>query len=87
MTITTRPAFRLATASLTALILGSGAAMADTWRYAFEEALDEVQGVYAQKFKEEVEANSDTRSSCSPLARWANPTTSWSRPSRASCSS
>lgn len=59
MTITTRPAFRLATASLTALILGSGAAMADTWRYAFEEALDEVQGVYAQKFKEEVEANSD----------------------------
>ena len=40
MTITTRPAFRLATASLTALILGSGAAMADTWRYAFEEALE-----------------------------------------------
>ncbi|CAM3078464.1 TRAP transporter substrate-binding protein DctP [Paracoccus nototheniae] len=49
----------LTTASLTALILGSGTAMADTWRYAFEEALDEVQGVYAQKFKEEVEANSD----------------------------
>lgn len=59
MTHKTRPAFRLATASLTALILGSGAAMADTWRYAFEEALDEVQGVFAQKFKEEVEANSD----------------------------
>ncbi|QBX34379.1 C4-dicarboxylate ABC transporter [Paracoccus liaowanqingii] len=49
----------LTTASITALILGSGTAMADTWRYAFEEALDEVQGVYAQKFKEEVEANSD----------------------------
>lgn len=46
-------------ASLSALILGAGAAMADTWRYAFEEALDEVQGVFAQKFKEEVEANSD----------------------------
>lgn len=46
-------------ASMAALILGSGAAMADTWRYAFEEALDEVQGVFAQKFKEEVEANSD----------------------------
>ncbi|MDN5568434.1 MAG: TRAP transporter substrate-binding protein DctP [Paracoccus sp. (in: a-proteobacteria)] len=49
----------LTTASLAALILGTGGAMADTWRYAFEEALDEVQGVYAQKFKEEVEANSD----------------------------
>ncbi|MGR3250980.1 MAG: TRAP transporter substrate-binding protein [Paracoccus sp. (in: a-proteobacteria)] len=49
----------LTTASLAALILGSGSAMADTWRYAFEEALDEVQGVFAQKFKEEVEANSD----------------------------
>ncbi|MSU91467.1 C4-dicarboxylate ABC transporter [Rhodobacteraceae bacterium 2CG4] len=32
---------------------------AETWRYAFEEALDEVQGKYAQKFKEEVEANSE----------------------------
>ncbi|WP_111557355.1 TRAP transporter substrate-binding protein [Paracoccus sediminilitoris] len=49
----------LTTASIAALVLGSGAAMADTWRYAFEEALDEVQGVYAQKFKEEIEANSD----------------------------
>jgi len=39
--------------------LVAGAAQAETWRYAFEEALDEVQGVYAQKFKEEVEANSD----------------------------
>ncbi|WP_330448125.1 hypothetical protein FLP41_13100 [Paracoccus marcusii] len=61
--------------------------MADTWRYAFEEALDEVQGVYAQKFKEEVEANSDHEVQLFPLARWANPTTSWSRPSRAFCSS
>lgn len=49
----------LTAASLTALMLGAPAAMADTWRYAFEEALDEVQGVFAQKFKEEVEANSE----------------------------
>ena len=34
-------------------------AEADTWRYAFEEALHEVQGVYATKFKEEIEANSE----------------------------
>ncbi|MBK0328750.1 TRAP transporter substrate-binding protein DctP [Rhodobacteraceae bacterium F11138] len=37
----------------------SSAAFADTWRYAHEEAADEVQGVFAQKFKEEIEANSD----------------------------
>lgn len=33
-------------------------AQAATWRYAFEESLTEVQGVYATKFKEEIEANS-----------------------------
>lgn len=49
----------LTAASLAALIAGAGMAQADTWRYAFEEALEEVQGIYAQKFKEEVEANSD----------------------------
>lgn len=37
----------------------AGAANADAWRYAFEEAMEEVQGKFAQKFKEEVEANSD----------------------------
>ncbi|MEZ5836032.1 MAG: TRAP transporter substrate-binding protein DctP [Geminicoccaceae bacterium] len=42
-----------------ALIAQSVGASADTWRYAFEEALQEVQGMYAQKFKEEVEVNSD----------------------------
>lgn len=42
-----------------ALLMTSSAAVADTWRYAFEEAMDEVQGKFAQKFKEEVEANSD----------------------------
>ena len=45
--------------SAMALVLASGAASADTWRYAFEEALEEVQGKFAQKFKEEIEANSD----------------------------
>nr|WP_245739376.1 TRAP transporter substrate-binding protein DctP [Paracoccus homiensis] len=39
--------------------MGAGGAMADTWRYAFEEAMEEVQGKFAQKFKEEIEANSD----------------------------
>ncbi len=50
---------KLVATSALALALGSGAALADTWRYAFEEALEEVQGKFAQKFKEEVEANSD----------------------------
>ncbi|MBA4501669.1 TRAP transporter substrate-binding protein [Marinobacterium marinum] len=40
--------------------LGSAVtAEAATWRYAFEEALTDVQGVYASKFKEHIEANSD----------------------------
>ncbi len=47
----------LAATALTTL--AAGAAQADTWRYAFEEAMDEVQGIYAQRFKAEVEANSD----------------------------
>ncbi len=33
--------------------------LADTWKYAHEEAETDVQGVYAQKFKEHIEANSD----------------------------
>lgn len=41
------------------IALAGSAAQADTWRYAFEEAMTDVQGVYAQKFKEEIEANSD----------------------------
>ncbi len=49
----------LIAASAIALVAGTGAASADTWRYAFEEAMDEVQGKFAQKFKEEIEANSD----------------------------
>ncbi|PTW49494.1 TRAP transporter substrate-binding protein DctP [Rhodovulum kholense] len=50
---------RVLTLSVAAFALGAGMAQADTWRYAFEEALDEVQGIYAQKFKEEIEANTD----------------------------
>jgi TRAP-type transport system periplasmic protein len=46
-------------ASTAAFVLAASAVQADTWRYAFEEALHEVQGVFAQKFKEEIEANSD----------------------------
>ena len=56
---TGRTATTLTAASLAALILGAGSVAADTWRYAFEEAMEEVQGKFAQKFKEEVEANSD----------------------------
>ncbi|MCR4268475.1 TRAP transporter substrate-binding protein DctP [Nitratireductor sp. ZSWI3] len=40
-------------------IAGAAGAQAETWKYAFEEAMTDVQGVFAQKFKEEVEANSD----------------------------
>ncbi|WP_135503255.1 TRAP transporter substrate-binding protein DctP [Roseovarius aestuariivivens] len=49
----------LIASSALALVAGISTASADTWRYAFEEALDEVQGKFAQKFKEEIEANSD----------------------------
>lgn len=41
------------------LAAGTFAAQADSWKYAFEESLTEVQGVYATRFKEEVEKNSD----------------------------
>ena len=58
MTPTRRTMLRAAAAAL-ALAASAGAASAETWRYAFEEAMEEVQGVFAQKFKEEVEANSD----------------------------
>jgi TRAP-type transport system periplasmic protein len=48
----------IATTALATLSVGAAQA-AETWRYAFEEAIDEVQGVFAQQFKEHVEANSD----------------------------
>ena len=56
-TVVKRTFTALATTSI--LALSATAATADTWRYAFEEALEDVQGVFAQKFKEEVEANTD----------------------------
>lgn len=54
-----------ATASALALTLGSAAAA--EWKYALEEAVDEVQGVYATQFKEYVEANSDNTVSIFPF--------------------
>lgn len=41
------------------LAAGVTGAKADNWKYAFEESLTEVQGVFATKFKEEIEKNSD----------------------------
>jgi tripartite ATP-independent transporter DctP family solute receptor len=41
------------------VVMTTGVAQADTWRYAFEEAITDVQGVFATKFKEEIEKNSD----------------------------
>ncbi len=41
------------------LTVGAINAQAANWKYAFEESLTEVQGVYATKFKEAIEANSD----------------------------
>lgn len=40
------------------LVAGTITAQADSWKYAFEESLTEVQGVYATKFKDEIEKNS-----------------------------
>lgn len=48
-----------ALAGVSVMAMSLSAAQAATWRYAFEESLTDVQGIYAQKFKEEVEANSD----------------------------
>ncbi len=51
--------FATMTAAAAVLVGFTGTASADTWKYAIEEALHEVQGVYATKFKEYIEANSD----------------------------
>jgi len=42
-----------------AVALGMSAAHADNWRYAMEEGMNDPQGIYATKFKEVIEANSD----------------------------
>ena len=44
---------------LASIALLPTAAQADSWKYAIEEAIDEVQGVYATQFKQEIEKNSD----------------------------
>ena len=49
----------LAIGALAGAALAAPAAQAAEWKYAFEEALDDIQGIYAQKFKEHIEANSD----------------------------
>ncbi|MEP1209876.1 MAG: TRAP transporter substrate-binding protein DctP [Rhizobiaceae bacterium] len=41
------------------LIAGTLSAQADNWKYAMEEGLTDPQGMYALKFKEEIEKNSD----------------------------
>ncbi|MEH6403753.1 MAG: TRAP transporter substrate-binding protein DctP [Sneathiella sp.] len=46
-------------ATVATFAFGLATAQADTWKYAFEESLTEVQGVYATKFKDEIEKNSD----------------------------
>ncbi len=48
-----------AVASALAMVVGVTSASADNWRYAMEEALTDPQGMYALKFKEVIEANSD----------------------------
>ena len=57
-----KPAIRNFLGGVAAVAMMAGAtvsAQAADWKYAFEESLTEVQGVYATKFKEAVEANSD----------------------------
>ncbi len=51
--------FRTLLASTAMLLAGATLSHAADWKYAFEESLTDVQGVYATKFKEAVEANSD----------------------------
>jgi len=46
-------------AALGSTMLFGQAAQAASWRYAMEESLQDVQGIFAQKFKEHIEANSD----------------------------
>jgi tripartite ATP-independent transporter DctP family solute receptor len=58
MTHRFRTLFGTAVVSAFALTAAT-AAQAATWKYSLEEAIDEVQGVYATKFKEHIEANSD----------------------------
>ncbi|MER0236660.1 TRAP transporter substrate-binding protein DctP [Fulvimarina sp. MAC8] len=65
--LTRRSALATALATTATLALSAGSASAAEWKYAIEEAIDEVQGVYATKFKEYVEANSDHTVSIFPF--------------------
>ncbi|WP_148227572.1 TRAP transporter substrate-binding protein DctP [Fulvimarina pelagi] len=65
--LTRRSALAAALATTATLALSVGSASAAEWKYAIEEAIDEVQGVYATKFKEYVEANSDHTVSIFPF--------------------
>lgn len=51
--------FLTSVAAAAVLVAGTISAQADSWKYAFEESLTEVQGVYATKFKDEIEKSSD----------------------------
>ncbi|MFT5665383.1 MAG: TRAP-type C4-dicarboxylate transport system substrate-binding protein, partial [Gammaproteobacteria bacterium] len=44
---------------LAGAFLFSPAAFADEWKYVMEEGLTDPQGIYATKFKDEIEKNSD----------------------------
>lgn len=46
-------------AAVAVLVAGTISAQADNWKYAMEEGLTDPQGLYATKFKEEIEKNSD----------------------------
>jgi TRAP-type C4-dicarboxylate transport system substrate-binding protein len=50
---------RSVTTVMAGIVLCAPVAQADTWRYTLEETLNDVQGIYARKFKEEIEAHSD----------------------------
>ena len=58
--MTYKPKFSvLICAAATAAVVSATAVQADNWRYAMEEGLTDPQGLYATRFKEEIEANSD----------------------------
>jgi len=59
MTETTRFTLRVCAPLAAALLTATAAYADDNWRYAMEEGLTDPQGLYATKFKEEIEANSD----------------------------
>lgn len=62
-----RTAMASAALSVVAFAAAPTPAEAAEWKYALEEALHEVQGVYATKFKEHVEANSENTVSIFPF--------------------